>query len=41
MCLIALSYNSGFTSTAFCSVLRPVTDIYIYMGGNGVTNWNM
>jgi len=29
--LIALSYNSGFNSTAFCNVLSPAPEIYIYI----------
>jgi hypothetical protein len=28
--LIALSYNSGFTSTAFCNALSPVIERYIW-----------
>jgi len=30
--LITLSYNSGFTSTAFCNVLSPVTERYMWDG---------
>ena len=30
--LITLRYNSGFTSTAFCNVLSPVTERYIWEG---------